>query len=58
MGQLLPITCTCGFDMKDFEIINNGKKSRISNNPFLHVGICVHVDKIKDFFERKEYFFL
>lgn len=42
-----------GFDMKDFEIINNGKKSRISNNPFLHVGICVHVDKIKEFLKEK-----
>lgn len=42
-----------GFDMKDFEIINNGKKTKISNNPFLHVGICVHVDKIKDFLKEK-----
>jgi len=38
-----------GFDMKDKEIIHDGKKSKISNYPFLHVGICVHVDKIKDF---------
>ena len=42
-----------GFDMKDFEIINNGKKNKISNNPFLHVGICVHVDRIKDFLREK-----
>ena len=38
-----------GFDMKDIEIINNGKKSKVSNFPFMHVGICVHVDKIKEF---------
>jgi Trypsin-like peptidase domain len=42
-----------GFDMKDFEIVNNGKKMKISNNPFLHVGICVHVDRIKEFLREK-----
>ena len=41
-----------GFDMKDIEIINNGKKNKVSNNPFLHVGICVHVDKIKEFLKQ------
>lgn len=43
-----------GFDMKDFEIINNGKKNKISNNPFLHVGICVHAERIKDFLKEKD----
>lgn len=38
-----------GFDIKELEIINNGKKSKVSNFPFLHVGVCVHVDKIKEF---------
>lgn len=38
-----------GFDMKDHEIIHEGKKVRISNHPFLHVGLCVHADKIKQF---------
>lgn len=42
-----------GFDMKNFEIINNGKKEKISNSPFLHVGICVHADRIKDFLREK-----
>lgn len=42
-----------GFDMKDFEIINNGKKNKISNSPFLHVGICVHADRIKEFLREK-----
>lgn len=38
-----------GFDMKDKEIIQDGKKGKVSNYPFLHVGICVHVDRIKEF---------
>ena len=38
-----------GFDNKDIEIIANGKKSKVSNYPFLHVGRCIHVDKIKAF---------
>ena len=38
-----------GFDSKDKEIITDGKKTKISNFPFLHVGLCVHVEKIKDF---------
>ncbi len=38
-----------GFDVQDKEIMNNGKKTKVSNYPFLHVGICVHVDKIKAF---------
>ena len=38
-----------GFDIKDKEIIHDGKKGKISNYPFLHVGICVHVDRIKEF---------
>jgi|ERR1035437_63930 hypothetical protein len=38
-----------GFDNKDIEIIANGKKSKVSNYPFLHVGRCIHVDEIKAF---------
>ena len=38
-----------GFDIRDREIINEGKKSKVSNYPFLHVGLCVHVDRIKEF---------
>lgn len=38
-----------GFDIKDKEIIHDGKKSKVSNYPFLHVGLCIHVDKIKEF---------
>jgi len=43
-----------GFDIKDIDIINNGKKNKVSNNPFLHVGICVHVDRIKEFLTEKK----
>jgi hypothetical protein len=38
-----------GFDIKDKEIVHDGKKSKVSNYPFLHVGICVHADRIKEF---------
>jgi len=38
-----------GFDMKDREIVQDGKKGKVSNYPFLHVGLCVHADKIREF---------
>lgn len=38
-----------GFDIKEREIIQEGRKSKVSNYPFLHVGLCVHADKIKEF---------
>ena len=38
-----------GFDIRDKEIIQDGRKGKVSNYPFLHVGICVHVDRIKEF---------
>lgn len=41
-----------GFDIKDKEIIQDGKKSKVSNYPFLHVGHCIHVDRIKEFLEE------
>ena len=41
-----------GFDIKDKEIIHDGRKSKVSNYPFLHVGICVHVNKIKEFLKE------
>jgi len=44
------------FDV-DMEVIRNGHKKRISNNAFLHVGHCVHVDVLKSFMrEHKVYF--
>ena len=41
-----------GFDLKEKEIVQDGKKTKISNYPFLHVGHCVHVDKIKEFLKE------
>jgi len=38
-----------GFDIKNREIIDEGKKTKVSNFPFLHVGHCLHVGKIKQF---------
>jgi len=38
-----------GFDMKNFEHKANGRTIKVSNQPFLHAGICVHVDIIKEF---------
>jgi hypothetical protein len=41
-----------GFDTKDKEIVSDGKKSKISNFPFLHVGQCIHADIIKEFLSQ------
>ena len=38
-----------GFDIKEREIVSEGRKYKVSNFPFLHVGLCVHVDQIKEF---------
>jgi hypothetical protein len=38
-----------GFDINDLEIVNEGKKTKVSNYPFLHVGRCIHVEQIKAF---------
>ncbi|MEP6616940.1 MAG: trypsin-like peptidase domain-containing protein [Ginsengibacter sp.] len=38
-----------GFDMKNFEYKINGRTIKVTNQPFLHVGQCVHVDIIKKF---------
>ncbi len=38
-----------GFDIQNMEIVQDGKKTSVSNHPFLHVGRCVHVDRIKEF---------
>lgn len=38
-----------GFDMKNFEYKANGRTIKITNQPFLHSGRCIHVDVIKDF---------
>jgi hypothetical protein len=38
-----------GFDMKNFEYKTGGKTIKVNNQPFLHVGHCVHADIIKEF---------
>ncbi|MEO8415768.1 MAG: trypsin-like peptidase domain-containing protein [Ginsengibacter sp.] len=38
-----------GFDMKNFEYNTNGRIIKVTNQPFLHVGHCIHVDIIKKF---------
>jgi hypothetical protein len=42
-----------GFDIEDHQVLVNGRKSRVSNYPFLNVGQCVHVDVIKAFLREK-----
>lgn len=41
-----------GFDIENKEMIINGKKTRISNYPFIHVGHCIHVDRITEFLSQ------
>jgi hypothetical protein len=36
------------FDV-DTEVLRAGQKKRVTNSPFLHVGICIHIDVIKAF---------
>jgi len=38
-----------GFDMNNQELFSEGRKIKITNQPLLHVGNCVHVDIIKQF---------
>ncbi|GAB2766529.1 hypothetical protein GCM10027275_05500 [Rhabdobacter roseus] len=42
-----------GFDQTNREVISEGLKRRVSNYPFLNVGLCVHVDVIKNFLREK-----
>ncbi|WP_435353958.1 trypsin-like peptidase domain-containing protein [Emticicia sp. SJ17W-69] len=41
-----------GFDMMDAEHNVNGKTIKVNNQPFLHVGHCIHVDIIKTFLAK------
>ncbi len=38
-----------GFDIVNKEILSDGKKIKVSNQPFLNVGHCIHVNKITEF---------
>ncbi|MCY7352718.1 MAG: serine protease [Cytophagaceae bacterium] len=41
-----------GFDITDLGIVSDGKKGKVSNSPFLHVGHCIHVNQIKAFLQE------
>lgn len=43
-----------GFDIKEKEILDGGKKKKVSNHPFLHLGSCIHVNVIKSFLRNNE----
>lgn len=43
-----------GFDVNDKEVPVNGKKKKVSNYPFIHLGACVHADIIKSFLREKD----
>jgi predicted TIM-barrel fold metal-dependent hydrolase len=43
-----------GFDMINKKMIINGKQENINNQPFLHVGQCIHVDVIKAFWDAQK----
>jgi Trypsin-like peptidase domain len=38
-----------GFDIENMEVLVNGRRTQVSNYPFLNVGLCVHADIIKAF---------
>ena len=40
------------FDV-DTEVLRAGRKRRVTNSPFLHVGNCIHVDVLKDFMHSR-----
>lgn len=42
-----------GFDMRQHEIMANGQKIKATNQPFLHVGISIHADIIKNFLKQE-----
>jgi len=47
-----------GFDMKNYKHNAYGENITVNNQPFLHVGRCVHVDVIKEFLlEQKVKFY-
>ena len=42
-----------GFDIEDRDVLVNGRKTRVSNYPFLNAGQCVHVGVIKAFLRER-----
>ena len=41
-----------GFDMEEAPMVINGERKIIHNQPFLHVGQCLHIHVIKDFLDQ------
>lgn len=41
-----------GFDIHNMEIMQDGKRNTVSNSPFLHVGHCIHVNRITEFLRQ------
>ena len=51
--QSSTVSLPLGFDQINREIMIDGKKKKVSNYPFLHLGRCVHVDVIKKFLDEQ-----
>lgn len=47
-----------GFDMNELKMVIGGRTQVVNNQPFLHVGHCIHADIIKEFLREHnvEYF--
>lgn len=43
-----------GFDIEEKEIISHGKKKKINDYAFIHLGECVHVKVIKEFLDNHQ----
>jgi hypothetical protein len=43
-----------GFDMKNFKYKINGRNTKVTNQPFMHVGHCIHVEIIKSFLSENK----
>ena len=41
-----------GFDMINAEVMVNGQQKIVNNQPFLHVGSCIHIGVIKKFLDE------
>ncbi len=50
--QSSTFTLPLGFDVVDGEIKVNGKKKKVNDYSFIHLGRCVHVDIIKRFLDE------
>ena len=46
------ISLPLGFDQIDREILINGRKKKVNDYSFIHLGRCVHVNIIKEFLDQ------